>query len=177
MGSSSYVPQTGVTFAPFLVALIAIGGIVFACSVVALRRAPIFGPASRVVVAACVAVLSVIGLVGPRHSSKSPTDPDATAPTDSLITFLTLPYAALAISLVCLLIFAAFLKAYRRVRSHFQPNLSEHHDSTGRILNRRLFSQSDVNIRRTEKLNPRRKRSAKAALQITRRSGDDQDKQ
>lgn len=121
MGSSSYVPQMGVTFAPLLVAIIAIGGIVFACSVVAFRRAPMFGPVGRVTISACTAALAVLAMFSMIAAPVKLPVLSTTTQTPSAITspemeFTRIVYVTTAISITFVLILSMLMKGCRRLQ-------------------------------------------------------------
>jgi hypothetical protein len=164
MNSSYCLTQGSVTDVPLLLGLIAIGGIVFACSVMAFRRAPMFGPTLRVVVAACVAILSVIGLIGPRQVLKGPADADVTSSHDSMITAITLPYAAFALALIALLLSIALMKFYTWIRARLESvrkllnKNGNPIDSNSRPLTRGRFDD-----RRLAKFDPHRRRRPRDA--------------
>ncbi len=91
--------------------LTAVFGLVFVCRLPALAASGMFGPGSRFFVAACTATLSVLGLLdlipGHRGSTREP------VACGIGIGGLLLPYAALAIALVVLLLGLAIGKALK----------------------------------------------------------------
>jgi hypothetical protein len=78
----------------------------------ALREMPLFGDGGSWIVAFCTAALSVLGFLrflGPQeHGAR--TDRTTTAP-DGMIDFILLPYAALAIAILLMLLLLAWSKA------------------------------------------------------------------
>ncbi len=86
-------------------ALAAIFVLVFAVTCRALRGTPLFGDRDGWITAVCVAALSVIGLLrffgSPGHATSRTGEPQK---GDSLLDFVLLPYVALAISIVFVLL-------------------------------------------------------------------------
>jgi len=140
---------------PFLLALIAIGGIVFAWVATAFRGAQIFGSASRTVVATCVAILAVLGLVYPPPTSKGPPDAGVPSPWEPIIRATMLPYAALAITLIGLFLLIAMVKVRAWIRGRFEALRVSRSKRLSAIKScRRTCVRGESDERRHKKRNP-----------------------
>lgn len=109
-----------------LIVLMVIGVIVFACSLVALRRAEILGAGSRFVLALCTAALSVIGLwrmLG-QHYGVPVTPAQAESQADGVFNGILVPYIALALAMLgvlLILFFRSCLRVFKNVWSSLKP--------------------------------------------------------
>lgn len=92
--------------------------LVFLCALVALRQIEGFSGGARWLVAACSALLSALGLISFVGDSPPPIRPDFLG--------LMLPYAALAATLIGLLILLLLAKIFRAIRG--TPRRSHHGD-------------------------------------------------
>lgn len=98
--------------AAVVVVLIAMFAIVLIVAHRALKEMPLFGDGGSWIVAFCTAALSVLGLLrflGPQENGVR-TDRTTTAP-GGMIDFIVLPYAALAIAILLMLLLLAWSKA------------------------------------------------------------------
>jgi uncharacterized membrane protein len=103
-----------ISIEPISLTTLALGAIfvlVFAVTCRAVNRMPLFGDRDGWITAACVAALSVIGLVRFFGSSGHVTSPAGESRKGgSLLDFVLLPYVALAISIVLVLLLLALGK-------------------------------------------------------------------
>ena len=94
----------------FGIVLIILFVVLFLCTLSALEHLPIGSTAHRWVMAACVSALSILGLI--RFVKCDGFTPQETDSADQWISFLLLPYAALAVAVVlilfCLLVHRCF---------------------------------------------------------------------
>lgn len=97
-----------------MIVLIALGTLVFVGSLASLKSMPLFQPGSRVLVAICVSILSVIGLLGIPYSNV-PDAPVAVNEKNGILAGILCLYAALAMAmLIVLLLRCWFPRAAKR---------------------------------------------------------------
>lgn len=144
---------------PSLVALVVIGVIVFACTVVAFRRIPMFGPTLRVVVAACIAALAVIGLF---RTPQTLVDSDTPAPATGVspeIEGALVVFGAMALAMLATLIMYFLIGLRRKLQSWGRSPLNstvKKGAATGK--NRQRTARDRIADRRIRKLNQLKKR-------------------
>jgi len=129
--------ETSIHLSSNAVVLLALGAmflLVLACAHKAITKMALFGNAGGWVVAVCVALLSIIGLVrffaAPDQPARSGAEP---VETSGLLDFVLLPYVVLPIAILLVLLFSMVEKVRHCWRSH------RLHDGTE---NRKTLSKS-----------------------------------
>ena len=134
------VDRTGSLSPSLGIAFLVIGVIVFACSLVALRRAEMFGAGSRFALAICTAALSVIGLwrlIAQQHGAASSHEETSGG---NAIDGILIPYIALALTLLLLplILFVGFCLRILRKRWSSRTPCSNLLETTDRDPSRGL---------------------------------------